>query len=339
MLGTAPAFAQSETGSVWTPSLVVRAVPARPEGNRASAITMERALVKGEPGSFIFWSGRSLCTLGSGEQTQAANVWKVTAELLGEQSGRHQIRVNAGFTRLRGQESSAMTSQTLSLAEGDSVVLDALSEPPDAGCPVHTVTFEAQLALKAADPSLAHARYTADLWLVHRDPSGQEHREHLVTNVSADTPAMPFSFNPLTFAIPQLDPRQGNAAGVIRLSGSLRVRPRGDGVVAIDLDTNRRVFGLENPDKPAPQIGPPLRMMFSTRDGETIAVDFPPPNGYSTLALSAEGITVRGGAARGTAPVAPSDGLELKADRLTLYPHQFFKGHKTQLLITLKKLQ
>jgi hypothetical protein len=193
--------------------------------------------------------------------------------------------------------------------------------------------------MQAADQTLARARYTADLWLVHVDPSGQERREHVVATVSADQPATPFTFSPLTFAIPQLDPRQGNAAAVIRLSGSMRVRPRPQGDVAIDLETNRRVFALENPDRPAPQIGAALRMTLSTKDGETVAVDFPPPNGYSTISLSADGLTMRGGAGPGTPPAsAPPDAVEVKGNALTLHTFQFFKGHKTQLLITLKKL-
>jgi hypothetical protein len=332
---------QADTTAGWTPVLVVRAVASRPEGTQASQISGDRKLVRGELAPVI-WSGRSLCTIGigGGDPTAApANVWKMTGDYLGEQNGRHQIRVTSGFTRLAGSGSTATNTQTLSLREGDSVVLDALTDRADATCPVRIVTFEARLAMQAADPALARSRYTVDMWLVHTDPDGKEQREHLVMNVDGST-IMPFMFNRLAFPIPQVDARQGNAEAVIQLTGALRLRPQGDGTVILDLETNRFLFGLERPDAPLRSSPSAISMTFKTREGETVAVNFPPPSsGFSSIALSKDGTTAV--AVRpGTVRLTPSPGaVTVKEGKLILYTFEFFRGHSTRLLITLKPLR
>src|SRR5262245_55014319 len=236
-------FAQNDdTTTGWTPMLVVRAVSSRPEGTQSSQVSNDLKLVKREPAAVTIWTGRSLCTIGVGGEPMTAaappaNVWRMTGDYLGEEGGRHQVRVTAGFTRLAAGESGGMNTQTLSLREGDSVVLDALTDRTDATCPVRIVTFEARLAMQATDPALARARYTADLWLVHTDPEGKEQREHLVMNINGSL-VVPFMFNRLAFPIPQVDARQGNTEAVIQLTGALRARPRADGLVDLDIETN-----------------------------------------------------------------------------------------------------
>ena len=339
-LGSTGALAQGKTAATgWLPTLEVRGVQSRPE---SAQVLGDRKLAKGEPMAVTIWTGSSLCSVGIGEPPQSvvpANVWKMTGDYLGERDGRHQIRVTSGFTRLSGNAANATTTQMLTLREGDSVVLDALSEPVDASCPVHVVTLEARLVLQAASPALEAARYTADLWLIHTAPDGKEQREHLVMNVGGSN-ATPFMFNRLAFPIPRIDPRQGDAEAVIQLTGALRARPRPNGDISVDVDTNRILFWLRNPEKPASPAAPPLRMSFSTSPGETIAVDFPPPtSGYSVLALTADAAAVRVGAeAQKVARAQPTDAVQVKNDSLILYTFQFFKGHKTQLLITLKPL-
>lgn len=331
---------QAPTGAAateWVPTLVVRGIQAQPE---SAQVIGERKLAKSEPLAVTIWTGSSLCHIGIGEPAQPAavpqNVWKMTGDYLGERDGRHQIRVRSGFTRLSGADAGGTTTQTLSLREGDSVVLDALSAPVDASCGVHVVTLEAQLALQPTDPALARARYAADMWLIHTDPGGKEQREHLVTTIDGST-VVPFMFNRLAFPIPQVDPRQGNAEAVIQLTGALRVRPRGNGTVFLDLETNRFLFGLENPDAPLRSSPTTLRMEFTTSEGETVAVDFPPPSsGFSSIALTKDGTTtvrVRPG------KLTPSKGsVSVKEGKLVLYTFEFFRGHKTQLLITLRRL-
>jgi len=138
----------------------------------------------------------------------------------------------------------------------------------------------------------------------------------------------------------ELDPRQGNLAGVISLSGSLRARPRRDGLVDLDVDTNRMLYGLNTPGSPMPST---VRKTLTLKPEETTAIDFPPPaSGYASVALGAGGAGSGGavvvGPAQGGAP-STSPAVEVRNDRLVVNTAQLFKGHKTQLLITLHKLQ
>jgi hypothetical protein len=342
-----------DDGTGWAPTLVVRAVSSWPEGTQTSHVSDDQKLVKGKPAAVTIWTGRSLCTIGigGGEPMAApappANVWRMTGDYLGEQNGRHQLRVTAGFTRVAGGEPGAMNTQTFSLREGDSVVLDALTERAEAGCPVRIVTFEARLAMQATDPALARARYTADMWLVHTGPDGQEQREHLVMNVDGSL-VVPFMFNRLAFPIPQVDPRQGNAEAVIQLTGALRARPRPDGSVDLDIETNRLLFGLENPDGPIRSVPTTVRKTLTMKENETTAVDFPPPaSGYASLLLDSSlkdanvnkvyRLAVRPG--KPARYVLANGTVEAKDGRLVLNTASFFKGHKTQMLITLKPLR
>lgn len=223
------------------------------------------------------------------------------------------------------------------------MTLDVLTAPVSAACQVHTVTINARLVLQATDPALARARYTADLWLVHTDPDGQEQREHLIVNVDGSG-SLPFMFNRLSFPVPVLDPQQGNAEAFIQVTGALRTRPRTDGLVDVDVDTNRMVFGMDRPDKPAGTFGTPTRKTLTLKADETTAIEFPPPSsGYVSLALgdpqgSGVAMGVRAGGAQGQ-PAAGGPTVELRDGRLVLHTSRFFKGHRTQLLIRLRRLR
>jgi hypothetical protein len=232
-----------------------------------------------------------------------------------------------------------MTRQTLSLREGDGVVLDALSGPVDNGCAVHTVTLDARLVMRAADPALARARYLADLWLVHTSPEGQEQREHLVTNIDASG-AVPFAFNRLAFALPQIDARQGNMEATIQLTGSLRARARTDGLVDVDIETDRAMYGLDRPDSPTRPTLATTRKTLTMKDEETTAIEFPPARGYSMMALDASGkLGVGAGRATAALPMTGDDeAVKVEGNGLRLYTDRFFKGHRTQLLVRLRRL-
>jgi hypothetical protein len=332
----------------WTPVLELRVLSARPEGNSANQSTSWKLVKGAEPFGTTVRTGATLCTVGIGNLEpgpEHANVWTVKGEFLGERAGRQSVRITTRFTRLAGQASASATTQTFSLAEGDAVVLDALTAPISDACPVHANTMEARLALAADDPSLARARYAADLWLVHTDANGREQREHLLTNVDGSG-AVPFMFNRLAFAVPHVDPRQGNAEATIQLTGAIRARTRTDGAIDLDIDTDRRLFGFEYPERPSSP--PPLstRKTLTVKGDETTAIDFPAPrSGYVSLAMgspasgSSRGGVVAGRASSG-APL-PLDGpvIEVVNDRLVLHTSRFFKDHKTQLLVRLRRLR
>jgi hypothetical protein len=120
------------------------------------------------------------------------------------------------------------------------------------------------------------------------------------------------------------------------------VRPRANGDIVIDLDVNRSIFGLDNPDRPMAPTGPLTRMTLIVKNEETAAVDFPAPSsGFATLSLGSGSTSIRvGGAGRSATSSAaqPTDAVQVKDNQLVLYTYQFFKGHSTRLSITLKRL-
>lgn len=330
----------------WTPVLELRVLSARPEGNAANQSTRWKLVKGAEPFGTTVRTGATLCTIGIGNLDagpEHANVWTVKGEFLGEQAGRQSVRITSRFTRLAGQQSAAATTQTFSLAEGDAVVLDAITAPISDACPVHAITMEARLALAADDPALARARYAADLWLVHTDGSGREQREHLLTNVDGSG-AVPFMFNRLAFAVPQIDPRQGNAEATIQLTGAIRARTRTDGAIDLDIDTDHRLFGFEYPEKPPNRTPFSSRKTVTVKADETTAIDFPPGRGMVSLAMGTPGGTTGSGGGRGgrmnpASPYADGPVLEVVRDRVVLHTGRFFKDHKTQMLIRLRRLR
>lgn len=341
---------QADT-SGWRPVLVLRGVSSTPEGARAD-VSGPQNLVKGEPFAATITSGDTLCALGiaAGDAPLGPSfgtVWKMSGVYLGERAGRHLIKVIAGFTRQGGQPASATASQTLSLREGDHVTLDVMTGAASGTCQVHNVTIDAALVLQPSDPALARARYTADLWLVHTDPGGQQQKEHLITNLDGSTGAL-FNFSRLTFPVPMLDTRQGNTEAFIQLTGALRARTRTDGLVDLDVDTNRIIFSAERTDKPSTFSPPLVRKTLTLKVDETTAIDFPPPgSGYVGLALGdaqagGTGRLIAGGArADGGQGAATPDGVPVQVigDRLVVNTSAFFKGHRTQLLVTLRRIR
>ena len=337
----------------WSPFLLVRALPTRPEGMR-STVSSERRLSKDDSSELQIFTTRGLCGVGTGnpdafpQNGPATNIWRMTSEYLGQKDGRYQVKVSSGFTRVASRDTTSTTTQTFSLQEGDTAVLDTLSATPDAACEVHTVIFEARLVLRPADRSLERARYSADLWLVHTEPSGQERRQHLV--LSADgVHDVPFAFSRLAFPIPQVDPRQTTMEAVIRVNGAMRLRPRPDGQIDVDLSTNSFLFGLERPETPLPDTGlTTLRKTVTLKEDETTAIEFP-AKGIANLAVfdgraqSASGSGGGGtGFRAGPGGAAATDAnwvIESRNNRINLNLAPFYKGHRTQLLITLKRIK
>ena len=355
-----PAFAQGDSGgAAWVPALELRVLSATPEGSHAGASNTWKLVKDGEPIVSTVWTGANLCTVGIGGAELPAyakapgHVWKLTGEYLGETAGRQRIRVTSQFTRRGGDEAAGPpTTQVLSFREGDHAALDVVSAPLSDACHTHTIVMDARLIMEPSNPALARARYTADLWMIHTNADGQQQREHLVVNVDGSG-AVPFMFNTVRFALPQLDARQGDIAAAIELVGSLRVRPRADGLVDVDLDTQPFMFRLDNPARPANIRVASSRKALTLKPEETTAIDFP-AGGMASAALepgTATGVSTLGiGAAAGggrgrplvngvPAPPPPDSGIEVKQNRLVLHPKLFFKGHRTQLLITLRQLR
>lgn len=353
--GTTLLAQTDQAGTGWTPVLELRVMSATPQGTTANQSSPWKLVKAGDPIAAEVATGATLCSVAvssTGSVTingapaatmPQSNIWKVTGEFLGEQAGRYAIRVTSGFTRLAGREPPAATTQTLSLREGDNVVLDALTGKVDGACQVHAVTMDARVVLKPADPALARTRYTADLWLVHTNPDGQEQRERLIANVDGSA-SVPFMFNRLSFPVPVVDPQQGDADAFIQLTGALRARPRADGLVDVDVDTNRIVYGMERPDRSSGFTGPMTRKTLTLKVEETTAIEFPPPSsGFVSVVLGepqATGrISVIAKPEGQSQPSASGPAIEVIRGRLVLHTDRFFKGHRTQLLVRLRLLK
>lgn len=331
----------------WMPYLQIRAVASTPQGATPNMAFIWRLGRDRPPLDVEFSVPETLCDPlrfgpagNSDPKGTPRTLWKARGEYLGEQGGRQQMRVTTRFVRLAGRDISTESTQTLSLREGDAVTLDAIAEPVDSTCDVHMMTLEARLVLQPADPALAQVRYAADMWLVHDGPFTAQMREHLIVTVDGTT-SFPFVFRQLTFTLPQLDPRQGSVAGTISVAGSLRARTRSDGLVDVDLETNRALYGLSTLEGARSPIALTVRKTLTLKPDETTAVDFPPPaRGFTSTVLSS-GTGDKGGRGTPSGPMqAPPPGtiVEVKGDRLVLNTGEFFKGHKTQLLITLRRL-
>jgi hypothetical protein len=261
--------------------------------------------------------------------------WVLTGEWHGEQAGLQQLRVTSKFLRLGGRESSASTTQTLSLRDGDEVTLDAVSDPVDADCNVHTVRFDARVVMQPASAAIAQITYAADLWLIHDGPFNAQMRDHLIVHINGTT-SVPFLFKPLSFSLPQADPRQGNISASISLTGTLRARERPDGLVDVDLETNPLVYGITSPAS-VPPLTSMLRKTLTLKPGETTAVEFPPPsNGVSTVPVGPDKVN---GQLTGVAASSPDRLVQVINGVLVVDTARFFQGHKTRLLITLKRLE
>jgi len=331
----------------WVPYLQIRAVASTPQGSTPNMAFVWKLGRDRPPLDVAFSVPETLCDplrFGPAGNFQPEGtprtLWKARGEYLGEQGGRQQMRVTTRFVRLAGREVSTESTQSLSLRDGDTVILDAIAEPVDSTCDVHMMTLEARLVLQPADPALAQVRYAADMWLVHDGPLSAQMREHLIVTVDGTT-SFPFVFKQLTFTLPQVDPRQGSIAGAISVAGSLRARTRSDGLVDLDVETNRSLYGLSTLEAARSPIAVTVRKTLTLKPDETTAVEFPPPaRGFTSTALSSGTGDKAGRGAPSGATQAPPQGtaVEVRGDRLVLNTGEFFKGHKTQLLITLRRL-
>lgn len=334
----------------WVPSLQIRALASTPQGTTATLAFAWKLVKDGAPLDVVFSVPETLCDPMTfapagryAPEGPPRTLWKAHGEYLGEQAGRQQMRLTTRFLRLAGRDTPTESTQPLSLREGDTVTLDAVTEPIDSACNVHVMALEARLVLQPADPALAQARYTADMWLVHDGPLSAQMHEHLMLTIDGTT-SFPFVFKQLTFTLPQLDPRQGSIAGAISVAGSLRARTRSDGLVDVDVETNRSLYGLSTSDGARSPIAVTVRKTLTLKPDETTAIDFPPPaRGFTSAILSGQagdkGQPGGGGALSGaTQAPPPGPAVEVKGNSLVLNTGEFFKGHKTQLLITLRRL-
>lgn len=336
----------SAQGPGWTPVLEVRAETARPTGDRM-ATSGSWPLVDGQPVTSTIIASSDLCSLGGGQEdlsrssSHADNLWKFTASLVGADAKGYRVRLTSEFERFAAGASPAPWTDELLLKEGQDVTIETIRAAIDGSCHIRNVTIRARVVLRATDPAVQAARYIADAWLVHTDASGAERRQHLVLTLDGTGPST-FAFEPLVFPLPVLSRNQGDLNAFLQLTGSLRARVRPDGQIDLDVVTARPIGLRRSSDEVRPLPSSEGRKTLVVRDDETVAIDLPAPNGMATRALTADARFNGGGAGVRAIPSAgqpPSatPAVSVKDDRLTLVFGEFFKGHKTQLLIRLHR--
>jgi hypothetical protein len=334
----------SAQGPGWAPVLEVRADLAGPTGDR-TATSGSWPLVAGQPVSSAIVASSDLCSLGGGQEgpsrsSRAENLWRFTASLVSADAKGYRIRFNSQFEHFAAGAPPAPSTDELVLKEGGDVTLETLRATTDGPCHIRNVTIRVRVVLRAVDPVAQAARYAADVWLIHTDAAGVERRQHVALTLDGTGPT-PLTFEPLGFPLPLLNPNQGDLEAFLQLAGSLRARVRPDGQIDVDVATIRSLALRHPSDAPHDVRGASGMKTLTVKEDEAVAIDLPAATGMAILALTPEarfdvGAGVRSGATPGPPP-SSTPAVSVVNDRMTIVFDEFFKGHKTQLLIRLRK--
>lgn len=340
--------AQSIANAVWTPTLEFRVVAASPEGDKTTMADSWPLEMNGQSITRTVFSSADLCQAGGSnselpQSAQGDNLWRVSAALLGSDASGTRVRLTSTFDRFAAGAVPPSWSQILTFKEGDELTLETLRATSDGPCHRRNLTMRARVVLRPTTAAAQEARYQADAWLVHTDPTGTERRQRLTLTLDASGPAA-FRFDALPFALPQLNSNQGDLEAFIQVKGSLRAKIRPDGNIDLEV-TTMRPFGLRHPSDPMAQERPGAQgnKTLVIKPEETIAIDLPLPNGVLSQALTPEarfnvGGGVRaGGAPAATAPQPSTDPVTVKNDVMRIMSGPFFKNHKLQLVLQLHK--
>ena len=225
----------------------------------------------------------------------------------------------------------------MSVRDGDRVALDLVRDVVP-GCETAALTLEAKFFVRQ-DPSLAQAVYAADVWFVHKDDAGHEWNQHLTANVNGAVD-VPLVFKDVTFPLPKIVPAQDEFTAYVRVAGTLRARARHDGLVDLDVNTQRSA-GLLLPSSPPGAYGSSTRKSITVRLGETTAIEIPQPSsGYVMTALrigeKMPGSGVIGARPAGTGEQTTLPKMSIRDGRFVFNTGAFFKDHVTRLLIRLR---
>jgi hypothetical protein len=315
-------------------------------GQTVATSTVGADLVLGTPSSVRFVARQSLCDSQFGgpfeklppPAADAKHLVRLTAELLSEKEGAYSVRLTSQHLRAAGgPDAEPPLEQTATLRDGDRVVVDMVRDSVP-GCAIPAVTIEAKFLVRQ-DPALAQAVYLADVWFVHKDDAGHEWNQHLTANVNGAVD-VPLVFKDVTFPLPRIDPAQDEFTAYVRVAGTLRARTRPDGLVDLDVNTQRSV-GLLLPSMPPGAAGGGTRKTITVRLGETTAIELPQPSsGYVVTALRI-GEKMPGSGVIGARPAGTEDQgvlpkMSIRDGRFVFNTGAFFKDHVTRLLIRLR---
>ena len=151
---------------------------------------------------------------------------------------------------------------------------------------------------------------------------------------------VPLVCKDVTFPLPKIVPAQDEFTAYVRVAGTLRARARHDGLVDLDVNTQRSA-GLLLPGSPPGAHGSSTRKSITVRLGETTAIEIPQPSsGYVMTALRIGEKMPRAGVI-GARP-AETEGqtilpkTSIRDGRFVFNAGALFKDHVTRLLIQLR---
>lgn len=262
-------------------------------------------------------------------------VWMLTTLPVKYENGRGTFDLEwARYRADNGERPVAQGKWTLTLAEGQTQVVDLVHGAPGSGnCNAESTLVEVGVAVKE-DPKLAQTVLQYDLWLTHHSPDGEQKVRHFV-GMGTQGAEVAFAFVPLRFPVPQLVSNQLPYDLIMSVLGKLRGRVSADGRIALAVDTTRN-DGMGPRGEPATGYGGGSGSKFvEIAEGEAIEIELPVGSGSSSRPAFA-GVTPpprAGGRVPDTEPVTVRDG------RVTVEEGLFFKGHRTSLVVQVRQVR
>ena len=335
----AAAFANDQV-----PQLSVNARLVHADGAAGNTSKSPNPMVVGEGVTSYVFTPDNLCGLGAAKdgirtmnELREGHVWKVTRTGVAHRDGK--LTFDLDWARFDPGSSAPAVSgqQRLSLAEGSTYVIDLVRAKAPGGCQAGSVILEVE-ASAIEPPAFVDTVLTYDVWITHRDSTGNKQTKHLVLT-GKQGKATDFDFTPFRFDVPKLAPDQYDLDLVTRLTGAVKGRLRKDGKVDVDLET-RRMDRLERADEAVPPVARAGgRKTLELTLGETIEIELPPVSGMNAHAASPQsgGLNARAGfGARGAAP-QPGPAVTLKDGAIVVNIKEFFEGDRFSVLLRVRK--
>jgi hypothetical protein len=261
-------------------------------------------------------------------------VWRLTTVPVKYENGRATFDLEwARYRADNGDRAVAQGKSTLTLAEGQRQVVDLVHGAPGSGsCNAESTLIEVGVAVKE-DPKLAQNILQYDLWLTHQTPDGDRKVRHFV-GMGLQGAEVAFAFVPLRFPVPQLVSNQLPYDLIMSVLGKLRGRVTPEGRIALTIDTTRS-DGMGPRGEPATGNGSGSGSKFlEMAEGEAVEIELPAGSGRSSRQAFA-GVTPP---PRAGAPVRETDPVSVRDGRVTVEEGLFFQGHRTSLVVQVRRV-
>jgi hypothetical protein len=219
-----------------------------------------------------------------------------------------------------GNTHAAGDARTITLRPGERHALDLVNTSSKG---IANLTLQAEVQ-RVADPALADAGLSYDVWLVHETASGQRITRRLNPTGRLGEVA-PFAFAPLSFPVDANQPIDGTNGPVkMTVSGTVFGWLRSDGTVEVAVHPAMSV-GTGTPT--GPRGGSGGSKTFTAKLDETTSIEVPAPSGSM------------GWRDANQVPAAPRPGVTVSNSNINVDETKFFAGSKTAIVITVHRQQ